>query len=131
MLEIRPIVVNAEGVVLGGNMRLEACKKAKLKQVPIIKVENLTEEQQKEFIIKDNVGFGEWDWEMIANEWETSTLIEWGMDIPAFDLPEEPKEETKEIKIKLTISPDYSDIEHEVRAELDEMQGRFNGLDIK
>ena len=69
MLAIRPIVVNADMTVLGGNMRLKACKEAGLKKVPILVANDLTEAQQKEFIIKDNVGFGEWDWEMIANEW--------------------------------------------------------------
>lgn len=87
MLEIRPIVVNSEMVVLGGNMRLQACKKAGLKQVTIIKADNLTEEQQKEFIIKDNVGFGEWDWSVLANEWDTETVEEWGLDV--WVLPED------------------------------------------
>jgi len=84
MLNIRPIVVNDDMVVLGGNMRLKACKEAGLKELPIIKASSLTEEQQKEFIIKDNVGFGEWDWESIANEWESEQLTEWGLDIPDF-----------------------------------------------
>ena len=86
MLELRPIVVNDEMVVLGGNMRLKACKEAGLKEVPIIKASSLTPEQQKEFIIKDNVGFGEWDWELIANEWDAEQVTEWGLDIPGFDL---------------------------------------------
>ena len=84
MLELRPIVVNDDMIVLGGNMRLKACKEAGLKEVPIIKASQLTEEQQREFIIKDNLGYGEWDWEMIANEWDTEKLNEWGMDIPDF-----------------------------------------------
>ena len=86
MLKLRPIVVDDNMVVLGGNMRLQACKKAKLKKVWIIKASELTEEQKKEFIIKDNVGFGEWDWEMLANEWESEKLIEWGLEIPGFDV---------------------------------------------
>jgi hypothetical protein len=85
MLEIRPIVVNSDMVVLGGNMRLKACKEAGLKEIPIIFADDLTEEQQREFIIKDNVGFGEWDWEMIANEWDSEQLEEWGLDLPGFD----------------------------------------------
>ena len=92
MLQIRPIVVNADNVVLGGNMRLEACKKAGLKEVTILKAEHHTEEQQKEFIIKDNVGFGEWDWDMIANEWNTEQVEEWGLDIPVFDFEEDTAE---------------------------------------
>jgi hypothetical protein len=84
MLNIRPIVVNEDMIVLGGNMRLKACKEAGLKEVPVIKASSLTEEQQREFIIKDNVGFGEWDWEMIANEWDQEQITEWGLDIPDF-----------------------------------------------
>lgn len=85
MLEIRPIVVNDDMIVLGGNMRLKACQEAGLKEIPVIKASNLTEEQQREFIIKDNVGFGEWDWEMMANEWDAEILNEWGLNIPQFE----------------------------------------------
>lgn len=84
MLELRPIVVNDDNIVLGGNMRLKACKEAGLKEVPVIKASSLTDEQQKEFIIKDNVGYGEWDWNMIANEWDAEQVTEWGLDIPDF-----------------------------------------------
>jgi len=80
MLKLRPIVVNDEMVVLGGNMRLKACQEAGLKKVHIIKANDLSEEQQKEFIIKDNVGFGEWDWDILANEWDAEKLEEWGLD---------------------------------------------------
>jgi ParB-like chromosome segregation protein Spo0J len=81
MLQLRPIVVNDDMVVLGGNMRLRACKEAGLKEVPIIKATDLSEEQQRAFIIKDNVGFGEWDWDALANEWDAELLIEWGLDV--------------------------------------------------
>ena len=81
MLDIRPIVVNDDMIVLGGNMRLKACKEAGLKEVPVIKVKDLTEEQQREFIIKDNVGFGEWDWDLLANEWDTDLLEDWGLEL--------------------------------------------------
>jgi DNA modification methylase len=84
MLSLRPIVVNADMIVLGGNMRLKACKEAGLKEVDIIKADDLTEEQQKQFIIKDNVGFGEWDWEDLANNWDSEQLTDWGLDIPDF-----------------------------------------------
>jgi DNA modification methylase len=89
MLEIRPIVVNADMIVLGGNMRLKACKEAGLKEVPVIFADDLTDEEQKQFIIKDNVGFGEWDWDMIANEWDQDQIEEWGLDIPEFSIKEE------------------------------------------
>lgn len=85
MLNIRPIVVNSDMVVLGGNMRLKACREAGLKQVPIIVADKLTEAQQREFIIKDNVSGGEWDWQMLANDWNTDQLEEWGLDIPEFE----------------------------------------------
>jgi site-specific DNA-methyltransferase (adenine-specific) len=82
MLNLRPIVVDADYVVLGGNMRLKACIEAGLTEVPIIIASELTKEQQGEFIIKDNVGFGEWDWEELANAWEVEELAEWGLDLP-------------------------------------------------
>jgi hypothetical protein len=81
MLELRPIVVNDDMIVLGGNMRLKACKEAGLKEIPIIKASELTEDEQRQFIIKDNVGYGEWDWEMVANEWDSDMLVEWGLDV--------------------------------------------------
>ena len=80
MLKLRPIVVNKDMVVLGGNMRLKACKEAGLKEVYILKADELTEQQQQEFIVKDNVGFGEWDWDILANEWDIKQLEEWGLD---------------------------------------------------
>lgn len=86
MLQIRPIVVNGDMIVLGGNMRLKACKEAGLKEVPVIKANDLTDEQQREFIIKDNSGFGEWDMDMLANEWSDLALGEWGLDLPKFDV---------------------------------------------
>ena len=84
MLSLRPIVVNDDMVVLGGNMRLKACKEAGIKEVPIIKASELTDEQQKEFIIKDNVGFGDWDWDALSNEWDVEQLQDWGLDVPDF-----------------------------------------------
>ena len=86
MLKIRPIVVNDDWVVLGGNMRLKACKEAGLTELPVIRASELTEEQQREFIIKDNVGFGEWEWEMIASDWDAEELEDWGLDVPGFDV---------------------------------------------
>ena len=82
MLELRPIVVDENNIVLGGNMRLKACKEAGMKEVFIVRAENLTELQKDEFIVKDNVGFGEWDWDILANEWDTDKLQDWGLDLP-------------------------------------------------
>jgi DNA modification methylase len=84
MLEIRPIVVNDDMIVLGGNMRLKAIKELGLTEAPVIKISDLTDEQQRQFIIKDNAGFGEWDWNMLANEWDTDELEKWGLDLPDF-----------------------------------------------
>lgn len=84
MLKIRPIVVNDKMEVLGGNMRLRACIEAGLAEVPIIRAIELTEDQQREFIIKDNVGFGEWDWDALGNEWDSMDLADWGLDVPDF-----------------------------------------------
>jgi DNA modification methylase len=106
MLEIRPIVVNADMIVLGGNMRLKACKEAGLKEVPIIFADDLTEDEQKQFIIKDNVGFGEWDWDMIANEWDAAEIQEWGLDIPDFGVTELPAAEEDDYQMPEELQTD-------------------------
>ena len=80
MLELRPIVIDENNVVLGGNMRLKACIEAGLTDVPV-KIATLTEQQKKEFIVKDNVGFGEWDWEALGNSYDFEQLEDWGLDI--------------------------------------------------
>jgi hypothetical protein len=82
MLEVRPIVVDDDMIVLGGNMRLKACISAGLKEVFIIKFKDLSEDKKKEFIVKDNVGYGEWDFELLLQDWEKDDLIEWGLDVP-------------------------------------------------
>jgi len=86
MLNKRPLIVftdvDNKYVVLGGNMRLKACKEIGLKEIPIIVADEWTEEQKAEFLIKDNVGFGEWDWDSLANEWDVEKLDEWGLDVP-------------------------------------------------
>ena len=99
MLELRPIVIDENNIVLGGNMRLKACIEAGLKDVPVKQAKELTEEQKKEFIVKDNVGYGEWDWDDLANNWDVEQLTEWGLDIPNFDIAEE--QELKDLSDKL------------------------------
>jgi hypothetical protein len=126
MLDIRPIVVNKDMIVLGGNMRLKACKEAGLTEIPIIKAEELTEEQQREFIIKDNVGYGEWDWELIANEWDTQKLNEWGLDIPDFaiaptedELIADEKNKPPTMKITFECVEDLQQAEIDIRELID------------
>tara|TARA_R110000822_G_scaffold167535_3_gene307686 strand:- start:298 stop:903 length:606 start_codon:yes stop_codon:yes gene_type:complete len=89
MLQLRPIVVNEEMGILGGNMRYKACQQLGHKEVYIIKAENLTESQMESFVIKDNVGFGEWDWDILANQWDVKKLEEWGLDGFPFEDVEE------------------------------------------
>lgn len=96
MMELRPIIVDESNVVLGGNMRLKAIQELKMKDIPdnwVKKASELTEDQKREFIVKDNVGFGEWDWDVLANEWDSEELEEWGLDLPEFD---EKKKEVEE-----------------------------------
>ena len=112
MLEKRPIVVNQDMVVLGGNMRLKACKEAGLKEIPVI-IADWTEEQQREFIIKDNVGFGEWDWDMIANEWDADEIKEWGLDIPIFMEDSELNDLSEQIQEAYKIEISCNDEEHQ------------------
>ncbi len=99
MLELRPMVVDEDMIVLGGNMRLRACMELGIQEVPVVKALGLTEEQKKEFVIKDNAAFGEWDWDLLANEWEITDLSDWGLDIPAsyFDDDVEPEFDMDEL----------------------------------
>ena len=108
MLELRPIVVDGNMVVLGGNMRLKACIAAGLKEVPIIVADNLTDAQKGEFIIKDNVGFGEWDWDLLANQWDVEALEDWGLELPFDNTPvleaqEDDYEAPSEIKTDIVL----------------------------
>jgi predicted DNA-binding protein len=117
MLELRPIVVDKDLMVLGGNMRLKACKELNLKDVYITKADNLTEEQKKEFIIKDNASFGEWDYSQLS-EWDNEQLEEWGLDLwqneddietsDSFNLPEGDKNNLEQITY--TLSSEQSNI---------------------
>lgn len=107
MLELRPIVVNKDMVILGGNMRHKAAKEAGLKEVPVIIAENLDEAKEREFIIKDNVGFGEWDWDALANLWEPEELYEWGLDLPLdFETVEEAESLEDDFEVNEDIETD-------------------------
>ena len=96
MLEKRPIVVDEELIVLGGNMRLRACRDAGLKEVPYIIAEGWTDEQKAEFIIKDNVGYGSWQWDTLFNEWDVDLLQDWGLELPSDIALDEPEIEEHE-----------------------------------
>lgn len=91
MMELRPIIINDQNIVLGGNMRLAALKELGYKEIPnewVKKAKDLTPEQQNEFIVKDNVSFGAWDWDILANEWDSEQLVDWGLDLPDFNTDE-------------------------------------------
>jgi hypothetical protein len=81
MMEARPIIVDENGIILGGNMRYKAALELGYKEVHIVRITDATEEQKREFIIKDNVSKGEWDWDMLANEWDSADLSEWGLEV--------------------------------------------------
>ena len=113
MMELRPIVIDKQGKILGGNMRFKALQELKYKEVPegwIKRADELTDDEIRRFIIVDNIGFGENDWEMLSNVWDTKELIEWGLEIVNFDNPDEDREidlsndlkETYEVIIECT-----------------------------
>jgi len=100
MLELRPIVVNKDMIILGGNMRYKAAKEIGLKEIPVT-IADLTEDQQREFLIKDNTSGGEWDWEVLANEWDNEELEAWGLDVPSFGTDEVLEKEQKDLSDEL------------------------------
>jgi ParB-like chromosome segregation protein Spo0J len=107
MLKIRPIVVDKDNIVLGGNQRLRACQRAELKEVYIIKADELTEEQQREFMIKDNLGMGEWDWDELANKFDASDLNRYGLEVPELEEKQEIHEQEIEFSEYLDESHNY------------------------
>jgi DNA modification methylase len=92
-------------IILGGNMRFRACKEAGIKEIPVI-VTDLSEEKQREFLIKDNTSGGEWDWDMLANEWDTEELEAWGLDLPSFDIEDVGTAEEDNYEVPDTIETD-------------------------
>ena len=122
MLSLRPIVVDKDNIILGGNMRYKACKEIGLKEVYIIQADDLDEKKAQEFIIKDNVGFGEWDWDILANDWDVKELEDWGLE--GFPFEEEEEKELNDISD--TIESSYR-IEVEIENE-EEQEKLYNEL---
>lgn len=91
MATVRPLVLNTDHVILGGNMRYKAAKEAKWKEIEVTVVD-WPEDKQQEFIIKDNISGGEWDWDELANTWDMGLLDDWGLDLPVGTSPDEPRE---------------------------------------
>lgn len=127
MLELRPLIVDENFVVLGGNMRLKALEELGIKEVPYIQESELTEEQKKEFIIKDNLSFGQWDWDMLGNEWDNIVLNDWGLDVWRGD----------EIDYSPELNPttEYSDvtkdeIEKEAKKLAEQMLKELNHVEV-
>jgi ParB-like chromosome segregation protein Spo0J len=125
MAQVRPIVVNQDMIVLGGNMRLKAMKEAGWKEAPVAVVD-WDEDKQRQFIIKDNVGFGEWDWDMLANEWDAESLGEWGLDVPIImsepsmdELIGEDKNKPATLKITFTSPEQLQKAEIDIQELLD------------
>jgi len=88
MLELRPMIIDDQNIVLGGNMRLTALKDLGYKEIPdnwVKRASELTEDEKQRFIIVDNVGFGDWDWDILANEWDSELIADWGLEVPSFD----------------------------------------------
>jgi hypothetical protein len=117
METVRPIVVNKDMVILGGNMRYKAMIECGYKEVNV-EVVDWSEQKQNEFIIKDNVGFGEWEWEMVANEWDEIELKDWGLDLPVFnngDYSEKNKElDINDIEDLMVINLKYTEDEYHI-----------------
>jgi hypothetical protein len=133
MMQARPLVVDEHYIVLGGNMRLHAALRLNYNEVPVMQMLDWSEEQKREFMIKDNASFGEWNWEILANEWSEEPLGAWGIDLPKdffgeesahadFDFTKQPKECTMTIKFD---SPEQL---QEAETDITELIDRkFNG----
>jgi len=136
MLELRPIVVNDDMIVLGGNMRLKALEHLGIEETYIIKATDLTDKQEQEFIIKDNVGYGEWDWDQLANEWDVEDLDDWGLDLPLDfvepdDLIGDEKNKPATMKITFQSPEQLQKAEVEIQELLDrKYQGAYFSISV-
>ena len=134
MMALRPMVINEDNIVLGGNMRLKALKELGYTEVPdewVKRAEDLTDEEARRFIIADNVGFGEHDWDILANEWDNQELNEWGLEVwqiedePDYeDLIEDNKNKPPIIKITFENPEQLQKAEIDIQELLDR---KYNG----
>lgn len=129
MLEYRPVIVNSDMIVLAGNMRLKAALELGMDKIPTIIANDLTQEEQEQLIVKDNVGYGEWDWDMLANSWDVEKLNEWGVDVPDWhkddiDVDKFFMDSDKQVDSKFKIVLEYTEEEH---AEVVEAFKRHTG----
>lgn len=122
---VRPLVIDENNVVLGGNMRLRAMQESGWEEVPVIQVADWSEEKKREFIAKDNIGYGEWNWEVLANEWDAVQLEDWGLDVPKV-------EETTEID-EQEADPTVLEVKADSLEQLDDLADelRSRGFEIK
>jgi len=102
MLELRPIIIDSNNIVLGGNMRLKACKELGIEEVPVIRADNFSQEEIKEFIAKDNVGYGEWDYEALLEQYDLSVLEDYAIDVPNTEIDIDSETEYSDDKVELT-----------------------------
>lgn len=131
MLETRPIVVNSDQIILGGNMRHRAALEAGIEEIPVIVTDDWSSEKEREFIIKDNVGFGDWDWDLIQADWDEDELEEWGVSVPNIKgdtdlegLFDEPDDDDDDDDKQFTIVLEYSEEDYEkVKEAFDSMSG--------
>lgn len=123
MLKLRPIVVDNDNIILGGNMRYKAAVELGMKEIWVLQADDLTEKQKQEFVIKDNIGFGEWEYELLANEWNSIELENWGLDVwqneidieqPSFDQLTQTNEKPAVIKITFANEKDLKDAEKSI-----------------
>jgi ParB-like chromosome segregation protein Spo0J len=128
MMKLRPIVIDNEKMVLGGDKRYKALKELKYKDIPddwVKYADDLTEEEKKRFIILDNLNSGSWDWDMLANEWNEELLADWGLEIPDLDKVIKKKEELKDFSrshVLISYHPDQHLQVQKLLEQLDNIQ---------
>jgi len=125
MLELRPMIIDDQNIVLGGNMRLTALKDLGYKEIPdnwVKRASELTDDEKQRFVIADNVGFVDWDWDILANTFDSELLLDWGLEVPSFeevnldDFFEENNEQDKENKNKIILEYTENDYNKVIEA---------------